>query len=74
MSLEGGTRNWYRSLSLGIVSPLKYFHTSFCDYHRCMYHIALLDFDCCDHYNDNNLENQYDDNNEETEMDNESEI
>lgn len=39
-----------------------------------MYPIGLLDFYCCKHNNDNNLENQYDDNNEETQMDYESEI
>ena len=63
-----------QSLPLGTISSLKDFHTSFRDYHRCMYPIRLLDFDCCEDNTDNNLENQYDDNNEQTQMDYEYEI
>lgn len=72
MSLEGDTRKWYRRLPPSTISFLKYFHTIFCDYHRCLYPIGLLDFDCCEHYDDNNHENKYDHNNEEPKMDNES--
>jgi len=36
--------------------------------------VGLLDFDCCELFNHNNLGNKYDDNNEESEIDYEFEI